>query len=461
MLIYLPIATLMQRSGTPLPYTEIHGWVLLPIAVALLLGLPLFARGATLGQLLTHTRPMRKEGGQPGIGSRLLRFVSGSGGYFLIVSLSEITGYSFLNWLATTWLVIAGAAVLLWHPRGISGLAARLTVGDARDPELHTSQAQRVDPRSLGVAVLAAIFTVVLAWRVFAEISALAPAVGLALAVLVVGALALVTLGLVPYLVVVGIATIRREQVSLSTLLPLLTAIALVGLFLGLIVGFVTTTAWLFVLAAAGSALSGYLGSVFFAFLLYGQWYARRSPETPVDAVVVLGSRVFGDQVPPLLATRIDRGIEVLDELLIVDPDSPIVLVCSGGRGSDEDIAEGEAMARYARDHGAPAQRVLVEDQSRNTEENLRFTRSLLATRGLGSRMVAVTNDYHAFRTAIISREMQIDAQVIGAPTARYYFPGAIIREFVGVLVRRPFLHGGLALALSSFGAGIALLLIR
>lgn len=42
---------------------------------------------------------------------------------------------------------------------------------------------------------------------------------------------------------------------------------------------------------------------------------------------------------------------------------------------------------------------------------------------GRGTSLVVATNAYHAFRAAIIARELGLDAQVMGAPTARYYFP--------------------------------------
>ncbi|MBC7306873.1 MAG: YdcF family protein, partial [Dietzia sp.] len=56
----------------------------------------------------------------------------------------------------------------------------------------------------------------------------------------------------------------------------------------------------------------------------------------------------------------------------------------------------------------------------------------------------------HAFRAAIISRELGIEAQVVGARTAHYYFPAAILREFVGVLARSPLVHASVGLLLAA-----------
>lgn len=55
---------------------------------------------------------------------------------------------------------------------------------------------------------------------------------------------------------------------------------------------------------------------------------------------------MIGTRVTPLLAARIDKGIE----LLHYNPDAKLIL--SGGQGPGEDIAEGKAMAGYAKQQG-------------------------------------------------------------------------------------------------------------
>lgn len=57
------------------------------------------------------------------------------------------------------------------------------------------------------------------------------------------------------------------------------------------------------------------------------------------------------------------------------------MLIMSGGKGGDEQIAEGEAMKRYALEQGIPEDRILVEDQSENTYENMLFSRQLIESR--------------------------------------------------------------------------------
>lgn len=434
----IPVALVARETGwfgTPVPYEAIGGWATVVVAVLLLFGVPWFARGATLGQLATLVRPMDAAGEAPTPSAMVRRWGAGSGGYFVVSGLGDITGQGILDVVATAWLVLSALVVLAVHPRGPSGYASGLTVVDARDRLTVDTRARETDPRSLGRAV------VVLG--------------GIGVVVLV-----LASLTLVPFLASAGITTARREGRSLATILPLLAAVGLVGVVVLLGVAVWAGLWWLIALAVAVVVVTGYLGFLFVAFLLYGQWYARRTPALPVDAVVVLGSRVFGERVPPLLAARIDRGIEVLHDSIHADPAAGTVLVCSGGQGLDEELAEGDAMARYAAAHGVPEHQLLREVASRNTEENLRLSRALLDEHGFGPSMVVVTNDYHAFRAGIIAREVGVAADVVGAPTARYYFPSAVIREFIGVLARSPWVHGVIAFVLAAGTAALVALIM-
>ena len=90
------------------------------------------------------------------------------------------------------------------------------------------------------------------------------------------------------------------------------------------------------------------------------------------DYIVVLGSGIIGKRVTPLLAARIERGME----LLKWNPNA--VLIMSGGQGPGEDIPESEAMTAYAADEGADADRIIKEQKSVSTKENLLFSRKLM-----------------------------------------------------------------------------------
>ena len=187
----------------------------------------------------------------------------------------------------------------------------------------------------------------------------------------------------------------------------------------------------------AAVRLGGYLVFLFAAYAGYAVVYSRLPVPRRADYVVVLGAGlVHGGQVPPLLASRLERGRAVYDALVARGGDP--VLIVSGGKGSDERVPEAAAMARYLTDRGFPAGRLVQEDRSASTAENLLFSKKIMdgqRSGARGARCVIVTSGFHAYRAAILARRLGIDGQAIGAPAAAYFWPGAMIREFAAALV--------------------------
>lgn len=417
------------------------------------------ASGATLGQHLVYLRPVRADAAAPGWHQWVLRFLGGLGCY-AVLALPEDAGIPGTGQISFAWVALSAVVVLFVSTRGISGYVSGLVVVDSREPDVRSGLASSgTDPRRLSSAVFLVGALVYLGVSAVLTVAALAPSIGLGLAAVVGAGLILANLALVGYLLYTGVVVIRREGRGLGNLLTLLAVAGLLALVVLLVLSVQLGWTWLVVPTVAALAVSATFGLLLGAFVVYGVAYARQAARTGMDGIVVLGSRVYGDRVPPLLAARIDRGLEILDAE--VEQGRHPLLVLSGGKGSDETAPEGVVMARYAERAGAPEDLVRAEDRSRNTEENLTFSRDLLVAEGRGTSLVVATNDFHAFRAANIARELGLDAQVVGAPTARYYFPSAVLREFLGVLSRRPVFHGAVALVVAAGSGGLAWLLLR
>jgi uncharacterized SAM-binding protein YcdF (DUF218 family) len=261
------------------------------------------------------------------------------------------------------------------------------------------------------------------------------------LAMCACGLLAIIALGI--YLIVNGFDLARKEGARPATLLSTLLGILLFGyaiaVSIGVVIGWFDSAASnsiLLVLLAVGLP-AGYLGFVFVAFLgwslLYAQHGRRKARTEPVDAIIVLGAGLLGgNRVNPLLANRLDRGHELLDNAIRARRDP--ILVCSGGRGDDETESEASAMSRYLVEHGVDDRRIRIEDASTDTAENLAYTKQLLDESGITGRAAVVTSDYHAFRAATLMRSAGIDGFSTGAHTAAYFVPNAQVREFVAIL---------------------------
>ncbi|MFD5538129.1 YdcF family protein [Streptomyces sp. NPDC127079] len=307
-----------------------------------------------------------------------------------------------------------------------------------------------LDPRRFSNAVLLGITVALVSVSAFARPplppSSLRTAALAACALLVAGALALAF-----FLMANGVKMVRREGGRPGNLLTLLTGLAILG-FLSLLGTAVAGRSTTLVRVAAFSAPPvGYVSFLFLCFLGYALLYGRLPRRRNVDFVVVLGcGLVGGSRVGRLLANRLDRARRLYEAQAARG--NPPLLVTSGGQGSDEDLPEADAMAAHLVAAGVPEDRILREDRSRTTEENLLLSKKIMQELKPDYRCVVVTNNFHVFRAALTARRTGVRGQVVGAATARYFWPGATIREFVAVFLHYPKINLGLCLVLGLLG---------
>lgn len=225
-----------------------------------------------------------------------------------------------------------------------------------------------------------------------------------------------------------GIRLIRKEGLNLTNCLSL--GFSLLILFVLFLAPFVQALSsdplfsYLYLLASLTvTFFSGELAIFFLsAFVNLIHPFKRNN----LNQIVVLGSGVFGETVPPLLAARIQKGID----LQLQNPDA--LLILSGGQGPGEDIPEGRAMRRWALEHGADPSRTISEERSRNTEENLLFSRKLfLHPEG---KTAVVSTSYHVFRALLLAKEQNLACTGYGAKTKWYFAINAFLREFIAYL---------------------------
>ncbi|MFD7277147.1 YdcF family protein [Streptomyces sp. NPDC059862] len=258
-------------------------------------------------------------------------------------------------------------------------------------------------------------------------------------------------------LILNGVQMIRKEGRRLAHLLSLLAGISIlsappaaaaVSLFPDRVIDSNGLRILFFAILAIPMVVSVYSAFLFVCFVAYGFLYNRLRVRTDLDYIVVLGSGlVGGNRVPPLLASRLEKARDVYEEQ-VARGNAP-VLITSGGQGPDESLPEAHAMAQYLIDRGVPAGCIEREAESRTTDENLRFSKAIMQRKGTDYRCVVVTNDFHAFRAALIARATGIRGQVLGSPTAFYFRPSAIIREFAAVVLSHKIVNLVVCLTLS------------
>ena len=140
--------------------------------------------------------------------------------------------------------------------------------------------------------------------------------------------------------------------------------------------------------------------------------------------VLILGAKLFGDKPSLSLQNRLDVALGYLHS----HPKAKVVV--SGGQGEDEDISEALSMSRYLMGNGIEKERILLEDRSTSTYENIKFSKNLYNIK----HAVVVSNTYHLYRAKIIANRLGMKMEALAAPTPRRSRKKAYIREYVAVM---------------------------
>jgi uncharacterized SAM-binding protein YcdF (DUF218 family) len=293
------------------------------------------------------------------------------------------------------------------------------------------------EPRAFGNAVLLGLALALGALGLAERLAGTPGRAAHLLLLALVLAVALVPFVIGCYLLVNGIIMIRRESLRPANLLSLLAGTA-VFVVIGLnVVAGRAQDVELSLFATVATLVFGYMSFLLVSYVCYAFVYGLVARTGGSDFVIVLGAGLGpGGRVPPLLASRLDRAQGIWASLSRRPAGPGPLLIVSGGKGDDEQVPEATAMAAYLMARGFPADRLLLEDRSRNTEENLLFSRAIMDQVRPGARCTIVTSDFHAFRAAMIARRLGVRGQVTGARVAGYYRPSAMLREFAAVFLR-------------------------
>ena len=179
-----------------------------------------------------------------------------------------------------------------------------------------------------------------------------------------------------------------------------------------------------------------YLECFLIGVSVYAAYAVLHRPAYDKDFIIILGCYVRPDgTLTPLLQNRVDAALAFARAQEAATGKAP-VFVPSGGQGSDESMSEAEAMRRYLLAEGVPDDRILPEDQSTSTRENMQFSKALIdAAGGDGARVAFATTNYHLFRSGCLARKAGLaNAEGIAGRTRRYFWTNAFIREYVALL---------------------------
>lgn len=157
---------------------------------------------------------------------------------------------------------------------------------------------------------------------------------------------------------------------------------------------------------------------------------SRTDKHLEVDYVVILGAGLRGEDLSVTLLNRLTSSLDYLKKY------PKVKIVVSGGQGPDEVISEAEAMQRFLEKRGINPERIIKEDQSTSTNENLKLTREIIAKEKSQDKIkiMIVTSSYHMFRAKLLAQRHGFIPYGITSEIPNYLKPYYFSREYLAVI---------------------------
>lgn len=179
-------------------------------------------------------------------------------------------------------------------------------------------------------------------------------------------------------------------------------------------------------LLAAGLLATGLVGGICSFWMVRAAWF---NPPQGDCTVVVLGCQVRKDGTPSLmLRYRLDAAYRYL----AAHPDAPVI--CTGGLDDGRTVTEAGSAKNELVSRGIDPSRIYTEDRSRNTEQNLAFSKEIIAQNGLPSRAAIATDGFHQKRGAVYAQRAGFTPYALPAVTPWGLLPSYWVREWGGLL---------------------------
>lgn len=170
------------------------------------------------------------------------------------------------------------------------------------------------------------------------------------------------------------------------------------------------------------------LGAVIFLLveaLVISGFFAKG--EKGLDYIIVLGAQLKENGPSYVLQKRLDEAYEYLIE------NEETKVIVSGGQGSDEPDTEAQGMYEYLVARGISPERIMKEDESKNTSQNIRFSARLFNPDE--NQVGIVTSDFHIYRAVRLAKAAGYENVCgIAAPSHPGLLINNMFREFMGIM---------------------------
>lgn len=158
--------------------------------------------------------------------------------------------------------------------------------------------------------------------------------------------------------------------------------------------------------------------------------YSFKSDRSPSPYVLVLGAGLRGETPSLTLVQRLEAAEKLAKE------NTNCILILSGGQGPGESVTEAYAMKKFLMSRGVSEDRLLIEDKSTNTKENVNNSAALIASKdgNKSAKVTIITNGFHIYRSMLLGKRAGLNCTAYSAETLVYLIPAYYMRESAALI---------------------------
>ena len=143
--------------------------------------------------------------------------------------------------------------------------------------------------------------------------------------------------------------------------------------------------------------------------------------------LIILGAGLNKDTPSLTLTKRIHTA------LIYSKNNQDVIIIASGGKGGNEIYSEAEVISKILQENGINSNRIIIEDKSRSTYENLKYSGNFIDN--FDKKIVIVSSDFHLFRAKYIARKMGYkNIGTLASKTPSILLLNYYIREYFAII---------------------------
>ncbi len=143
------------------------------------------------------------------------------------------------------------------------------------------------------------------------------------------------------------------------------------------------------------------------AFTIYN--YGEVDEKRKSDVAIILGAATDRNGVSAVYRERINHGIWLYQN------DYADYIIVTGGKADGAEFSDAYYAKQYALSRGVPEDVIFMEEQSKITQENIKYAKEIMKEKGLSTSLV-VSDPLHMKRGMFIAKDYGINA--VSSPTA-------------------------------------------